>query len=272
MRKLIIVLAMLASASAYAGRGATYQSIMDAIASNNGDAIASELERAERLVCAMCVGPVMELLDHPDYRVREVAAWWFARRPVLSAAVTMQSIARMQGNDPVAAEYAADVVGSMRHTDVLPILASMLKRTDFPAATKVAAVRAIGIISDPAGLPAVVGAFGDSTPETRAEAVRAYDSLRGDRSGNELVPLLGDGDVSVRRVSTSIIAQFKVASARTTLEGLLANDGDPIVRRNAALALMRLGDPASHAALQQAADHDPIAFVRSTARAALANR
>jgi HEAT repeat protein len=272
MRKLFVVLALLASSSAQAGRGATYESIMDAISSDNADVIASELERAERLVCARCVGPILELLDHRDYRVREVAGWWLARRPVLSAAVTMQSIARMQGNDPVAAEYAADVVGSMRHTDVVPILASMLTRPDFPAATKVAAVRAIGLIGDASGLPAVVGTLGDAAPEARAEAVRAYDALRGARTGAELAPLLGDADTAVRRVTTATIARFGVAGARATLEGLLLGDTDPIVRRNAAFALLKLGDPASYSALSRAAAEDPIAFVRSTAKAALAGR
>jgi HEAT repeat protein len=268
MRKLSILVVMLAAAPAWAGRGATYDSILGAIASGNADAIASELERAERLVCAECVLPIMNLLDDDEYRVREVAAWWFARRPVLAAAITMQSIARIQGDDPVAAERAADVVGTFRHPGVLPILASALQRSDFPGATKAALVRAVGTIGDPSGLPAVVGALADAAPEARAEAVRAYDALRGDRTGGELVPLLGDGDVSVRRVASAAIAQFQVAGARAALEGLLAGDPDPIVRRNAAFALVKLGG--SRDALQHAADGDAVRFVRSVARAGLA--
>jgi len=268
MRKLLILVAILAATPAWGGRGATFDSIMSALASRNADVIASELERAERLVCARCVGPIMELLDDDDYRVREVAAWWFARRPVLAAAITMQSIPLIQGTDAVAAAHAADVVGTFRHPGVLPVLAAALARTDFPGATKVALVRAVGTIGDPAGLPAVVGTFADAAPEARAEAIRAYDNLRGPRTGGELTSLLGDGDVGVRRVATAAIAQFKVADARAALEGLLAADPDPFVRRNAAFALVKLGG--SRDALQRAADGDAIMFVRSVAKAGLA--
>src|SRR5215813_11991477 len=92
-------LLLLAASTAFAGRGASYGSVMDAIATNNADVIASELERGEWLTCAACSGPVLDLLDHSDYRIREAAAWWRARRPVLAAAVTVQSVARIQGAD-----------------------------------------------------------------------------------------------------------------------------------------------------------------------------
>src|SRR5215468_4402695 len=138
-RKLSLsALILLAASTAFAGRGATYGSVMDAIATNNADVIASELERGEWLTCAACAGPVLDLLDNDQYRVREAAAWWLSRRPVLAAAATMQSIARIQGNDARAAEYAADVLGTFRRPNTLPILATGLARSDFPASTKVA--------------------------------------------------------------------------------------------------------------------------------------
>ncbi len=40
-------LLLLAASTAFAGRGATFGSVMDAIATNNADVIASELERGE---------------------------------------------------------------------------------------------------------------------------------------------------------------------------------------------------------------------------------
>ncbi len=245
---------------------------MDAIRTNNGDVIAAELERAEFLACSGCVGPVLDLLDHESYQVREVAAWWIARRPVLAAAVTLQSIARIQGSDATAAEHAADVVGTLRNPTVLPVLATALARTDFPAATKVALVRAVGTIGHPDGLPAVVTALADATPETRAEAIRAYDELRGTRTGTEIAPLLADGDVGVRRQAAATVGHYPVESARASLENLLLHDADPLVRRNAAWSLMKLGGAASRAALQQAADGDPVTYVRSTAKAGLATR
>jgi HEAT repeat protein len=276
MRKLaqtvLVLLVAGAATPAFAGRGATYGSIMDAIASGNGDVIAAELERAEYVVCSACEEPVMELLDSSSFQVREAAAWWVARRPALAAAVTLQSVARIQGGDAKAAEYAADVVGSLRHPGVLPVLGSALKRADFPAATKAAVARAIGTIGDPDGLPAVAGALADSGAATRVEAVRAYAALRGTRTGTELAPLLGDADATVRREAAATIGQFKVAAARPALENLLLHDQDPQVRRNAAFALKKLGDPASRAALQQAASSDPVMYVRSFAQAGLSGR
>jgi HEAT repeat protein len=273
MRKLILsallVSSTLVATPAFAGRGASYGSIMDAISSNNGDVIASELERAEFLACAACTGPVMELLDHPSYQVREVAAWWLARRPALADAATVQSIARLQGSDATAAEYAADVLGAFKHPRAIASLAAGLNRSDFPASTKVAMVRAIGIIGDPSGMSAVAGALADNAPETRAEAVRAYDSIRGARGGTELVPLLVDSDKLVRRQAAASVAPFRLSTARAQLENLLANDADPLVRRNAAFALLKLHDPASRPVLQKAADSDAVMFVRSTAKAAL---
>jgi len=271
LRKLIpCVLLLLAATPALAGRGATYDSVMGAIATNNGDVIASELERAEFLTSAAVVGPVMELLDHKSYQVREAAAWWFARRPLLAAAVTMQSIARIQSGTSEQAEFAADVLGSLQYKNPIPVIASGLARTDLTASGRVALVRALGKIADPSGMPAVVGALADATPEARAEAIRSYDSIRGAHSGAELAPLVTDPDVAVRRQAAATVGQYKVAAARADLENLLLHDSDPLVRRNAAWALMKIADSASRAALQQAAANDSIAYVRGTAKAALA--
>jgi HEAT repeat protein len=270
MRKLTLsAFLLLAASTAFAGRGATYGSVMDAIATGNADVIASELERGEFLTCAACAGPVLDLLDNSDYRIREVAAWWLARRPVLAAAATMQSIARIQGNDARAAEYAADVIGTFRRPNTLPVLAAGLARTDFPGTTKAALVRAVGTIGVPDGMPIVVNALADSAAETRAEAVRAYDSIRGVHSGNELAGLLADTDVGVRRQAAASIGAYKVSSARTALENLMLHDSDPLVRRNAAYAIFKLGGAASRAALQEVMANDPVNYVRSTAKVAL---
>ena len=75
----------LGAGTAQAGRGGSAARINDAIASGSADAIIAEVERAERLTCPACVEPLMELLESPRYELREVAAWWFARRPVIKA-------------------------------------------------------------------------------------------------------------------------------------------------------------------------------------------
>jgi HEAT repeat protein len=269
MRKTLIALSLLVSSVALAGRGGSYARIATAIASNDADTIIAELERAERLICARCVAPVMELLDHDDYRVREVAAWWFARRPMLKAAITMQSLARLA--DPATAARAADVLGTFRHPSAVPALATAL-RAGLPSEARAAAVRALGTIAHPSAEAAIVGALSDPDAATRAAAATAYYDLRGTRDGAALVAGLADGDARVRREAAAVIGNLRTASARAALEGLLASDPDALVRRNAAWALGQLDDPASRPALERAAASDPVMFVRSVARSGLAVR
>src|SRR5947207_1277967 len=76
----VLGLSLAAAPAAQARRGSSPGAIQSAIASDSVDAIASELERAEHLVCPSCVRMVRPLVDHPDRRVRQVAAWWLSRR------------------------------------------------------------------------------------------------------------------------------------------------------------------------------------------------
>ena len=110
--------------SADAGRGGSAGRIKDAISSGSVDAIIAEIERAERLTCPACVEPLMDLLDDERYVVREVAAWWFARRPVIRAGLTTSAIAALGGTDTTAARNAADMLGSFRHPQAVPALAT----------------------------------------------------------------------------------------------------------------------------------------------------
>lgn len=257
------------AAPASAGRGASHASIQAAIRTQNADTIISEIERAERLVCGGCIETVMALLDHPDYRVREVAAWWFARRPAQKAEIHERSVARLAGSDATLALYAADVLGTFRHPAAIPALAQAAARRDFPAATRAAAVRALGTIGDPSAEAAIVGVLGDASPEVRLAAVRAYYELRGARSGAPLVALVADADLEVRRAATAVLGSYRLASARAAFETALASDPDPIVRRNAAWALGRIGEAASRGVLEAAAASDPSSLVRGVARAAI---
>src|SRR5689334_6475161 len=112
--KLAIVTVLLSLASpALAGRGSSPGAIRSAIASGGVDAIQSELERAEHLVCPSCVPMVRPLLDHPDQRVRQVAAWWLGRRGLQNDLYDTMN-ARLMGSDAIAARNAADVLGSLR--------------------------------------------------------------------------------------------------------------------------------------------------------------
>jgi HEAT repeat protein len=269
MRKLIILAIIMAATPALAGRGSSNAAIEDAIASGNADNIIAELERAERLVCAGCIAPVMELLDNDDGRVREAAAWWFARRPAYKAAISLMSITRLQGTDSTLARNAADALGTFRHPDAIPALSVAVGRMDLSPEARTAAVTALGTIADPSAEPVIRGAFGDPDATTRAAAVDAWNELRGVRPGDALVPLLGDSDANVRARAAAVLGEHPVASAMPMLESILASDADPIARRNAAWALMKLGDPAARPVLQQAATSDSTSYVRSFAAGAL---
>jgi hypothetical protein len=271
--KCVVILAalaaMLCAGEAWAGRGSSLGQIKAAIRTNNADVIASELEAAEKLVCGQCVGEVLVLLDHSDYRIREVAAWWIVRRPVISEAVTAQSYARLAG-DPVSARNAADALGTFRHPRALSQLDAALDR-GFPDETTEAIVRAVGTIGHPEGEATVLKAMASPGPLTRAAATKAYWELRGTRSGDALTGLINDGSVEVRRAATAAIGSYQVAGARGALESLVASDPDVQVRRNAAFALGRIGDAASYATLKAAADGDASSIVRGYAQVALRN-
>jgi HEAT repeat protein len=266
---LMLVAAVAAPRAAHAGRGSSYGQIMSAIRSGNADAIISELERAERLPCGACIEPVMGLLDSEDYRVREVAAWWFARRPAQKTELVDVATARLYADDPVLARNGADILGTFRMRAALPALAFAAARTDLAPEARVAAIRAIGTIAHPDGFPALVKAMTDGDATVRAEAVRSYRVMRGTPDGAPLTALLADANVDVRREAAAAVGHFKNAGARTALETIVAGDSDELTRRNAAWSLGELGLAASRATLEQAAAQDASSLVRSVAKASM---
>jgi HEAT repeat protein len=271
----LLALALMLAASlalpraAHAGRGSSYGQIMGAIGTGNADVIISELERAERLPCGACVEPVMALLDSDDYRVREVAAWWFARRPAQKAELVDVATARLYADDPVLARNGADILGTFRMRAAIPALAYAAARTDLAPEARVAAIRAIGTIAHPDGFPALVKAMTDTDASVRTEAIRSYRAMRGTPDGAPLTALLADASVDVRREAAAAVGHFKNPGARAGLETILAGDSDELTRRNAAWSLGELGLGASRAALEQAASADASSLVRSVARASV---
>lgn len=255
---------------AFAGRGASPGEVNGAIRNGNVDAIIAKLEKAENMVSTPDTIALVEgLLAHDDYRAREVAAWWFARRPFHKDRLTTAARTDLESTNSTAVRNAADMLGTFRHPRVVSALSATLSRGDIDTDARVATVRALGTIGHIAGNPAIALAMSDSSAEVRLAAVNAWAGVLRQAGAAEVSSLLSDSDVRVRRTAARVVGKFREASGRAALESMLASDDDEYARRNAAFALGRIGDSASRAVLQTAAENDESALVRAYAKTAL---
>jgi HEAT repeat protein len=270
LRKLTIVSVLLVATPAMAGRGASIKLIQGAIASGSADAIKAELERAETLPCAGCVDLVTPLIDSQDASVRQVAAWWLVRRGIATQ-VQQQMFARLTDVDSVAARNAADVLGEMQKASSIPNLSAALGNNTFNAEARAHIALALGTIGDLRAQSALTGALSSSDPEVRAASLQALRSLRGFTSAQVAVPLLTDGNESVRIQAIYTLGVLRSNASIDGLVSLLQTDPSVNVRKKAAWALGNIGAPAASAApaLFTASQSDASPFVRSLAAAAL---
>ena len=275
--KIALVTIVIAFASpALAGRGSSPGAIQSAITSGSVDAIQSELERAETLVCPQCVRLVRPLLDHQDQRVRQVAAWWLGRRGLQNDLYDSMS-ARLMGSDPVAARNAADVLGSLRMRLAIQPLGVLVGDEGRDPAARGAAARALGRIGEISALPLLGKALAAGDASVRAAAVASLRELRGFQDPSLAVPLLSDADEDVRAQAIYTIGATRSkalvsAGGEEAVRGLAAlvvADPSARVRKKAAWALGEIGAPVSlaGAALSQAASKDSDPLVRSLAAA-----
>jgi len=256
---------------ALAGRGSSNAAIAQAIASNETDAIVSELERAEFLACVSCIDTVAPLVDHQSPKVREAAAWWLARRGVRDDVRDM-ALARLKGNDPTLALHGAELLGTFRHVEAVPALSAYLA-APLDAQSAAAAATALGNIGHPSGVPALQQALASPQPAVRAASAQALREIRynGSTPANAvpLLALLSDPVEAVRTQAVYTLAWMGDRAATAPIAAVLGGDASPTVRKHAAWALGQLADPAGVPALTRAkSDSDPL--VCSVASAALA--
>jgi len=263
-------ISLAAAGSAVAGRGSSPQAVRMAIASGSADAIKSELERAEHLVCLACVDMVKPLIDNQDEEIRQVAAWWLARRGV-ARDIRVEMLNRLGQPDSVAARNAADVLGEMHTPTSVPALAAALTNPTFSSEARAHMAQALGKISRPAVVAPLMGVLGGDDATVKVAAMKALQGIAGLRDGSAVSPLLADGESSVRAEAAITLGTFHDASGTAALVNALQNDGSPLVRKHAAWALGEIRASASVAgpALQTAAASDASPFVRSLASAAL---
>jgi HEAT repeat protein len=253
---------------AQAGRGGSLGKIEAAIASGSVDAIIAEVERAEHLSCPRCFSTMSGLLSHSRYEVRQVAGWWFAKRPSSKSVYITQMTTELDSSDSTDVRNAADFLGTVKAYQALPALQTTLARNGLSAEARLHIVRAAGRMAARSGNTILAAGMADEDPNVRFEAVKWWsDVLR----QNEVAPVrgvLGDSVAMIRAEAATTLGQLRDAGARGTLEQMVVSDPDAAVRRNAAWALGRIGDAASRSALETAAN-EASPLVRLTAQAAI---
>ncbi|MGN6105394.1 MAG: HEAT repeat domain-containing protein [Kofleriaceae bacterium] len=257
-----------AASPALAGKDGSAAKIRQAVASGSVDAIIAEVERAESLACPDCIQLVTNLTEDARYQVREVAAWWFAKRPAMKKMLAEQFDAELLTGDSVAVRNAADFLGATVTYTSLPNLRAAIRRDVSPEA-KLAMVRAVERLGHIGGNAVLEVAMTDPDATVRAEAVRTWRDIRGQVDTAQVVAMLGDADATVRAEAATVVGGMRAAAGRAALEALVVSDPSSTVRRNAAWALGRLGQSASREALVKASA-DPSGLVRMSAKASIA--
>lgn len=262
---------VLAAATANAGKGGGAAAITSAVASGSQDAIIAEVERAEGLLCDECIEAVTRLTEDNRYAVREVAAWWFAKRPGLAHMLAEQMKADLvERAGSIAVRNAADFLGGIRAYSTLPELRATMSRSDLSSEAKLAVVRAAGVMAHTSGNGILTAGMADVDPTVRVAAVTAWRDVLHQTNAAPVVARLSDGDARVRAAAATVVGAYRDGTARAALEALVTGDADATVRRNAAYALGKIGSPDSRDALTTAAaDKSPI--VKNVAKAALAS-
>ena len=263
-----VALMLCAAMPALAGVGGSAEKIRAAIATGSVDAIVAEVERAEALACGECVQLVTNLTEDARYQVREVAAWWFAKRPAMKKMLAEQFDGELLTGGTLAVRNAADFLGATRTYTALPNLGAAIRR-DVGADAKLAIVRAVANLGHKSGNAALTVAIADRDAGVRAAAARAWREIFDQVDAGPVVGLLADADASVRAEAATVVGAMKTAAGRAGLEALVVSDASPTVRRNAAWALGKLGQAASRDALVKASA-DASSLVRMTAKASLA--
>lgn len=252
---------------AQAGRGGSAARIRNAVATHSVDAIVAEVERAEKLVCADCKDVMTTLLHHDRYEVRQVAGWWWAKRPAYAAQLTAEQTAILATGDAIAVRDAADYLGTVKaYGSADALLAAYDASGD--ADTRLHIVKAAGRMADLRVNSILIAGMADTESSVRREALDWYRDVLQQTDAAPVIPLLGDADATVRAHAATVVGGLKGAAARATLENLAINDPDAKVRSNSVWALGEIGDSASRDVIRQA-QHDPSGLVRRVANGAL---
>ncbi len=265
----ILAVSLTFGGAALAGKGASYASIQNAINSGNPASIVGEIERAEKLPCGSCIDLVRPLIDHENARVRDVAAWWLAKRAI-RLQVRDEMFERLAGTDTIRARNAAEVLGRFAHPDALMPLEIAMHEDALGDEARAAAATAIGAIGHPAGKAMLEAALDSESAAVRAAAAAALRNIRGNTDGAALVDVLSDPDDRVVLEAARTLGAVRESLAVEALSAVVEDESRPVfVRRDAAWALGKIGDGAARDVLERVVAEDPDMLVRGAARSAL---
>src|SRR5207244_13010676 len=130
--------------------------------------------------------------------VREVAAWWFARRPSVAQGFIDRSLTDLAGADGKLARNAADFLGVFRNYKHIAPLSAALVRTDLAPEARAHAALALGRIGNVAADSALTTAMSATDASVRLAAVQAWLQIRQQKGAAPVVALVGDADPGVR--------------------------------------------------------------------------
>lgn len=151
-------------------------------------------------------------------------------------------------------------IGGLQDPAALPPLLGMLENTKLSIDEQQAIAAALGSSGSPVGIPALRKLTVGSDAGTRLAAYNALAALRADSAGDH-TQRARDADEQPHLAGLTNLGTIKQADAAPLLIAGLAKHPRAIVRRQCAIGLARLGDPANGPALQTALS-DPDAGVR----------
>ena len=172
--------------------------------------------------------------------------------------------------DPDLADRLATIryIGDLQDPAALPPLLAMLEGSKVSVEEQQAIAAALGSSGSPAGIPALRKLSVASDAGTRLAAYNALAALQADSAGDH-TQRAKDADEQPHLAGLTNLGTIKQADAAALLTAGLAGHPRSIVRRQCAIGLARLGDPANAPALQTALS-DPNPGVRRYAAEGLA--
>jgi HEAT repeat protein len=249
----------------------TADRIKSAAASGAPTFVWEALEHGEKVECLDCIPAVAQLLQDPNAKNREIAAWWLRRRifgvfgPGEVYEQTIQKLA--SDTDPTQRAYAAYALGEFFAAPGIAACAQALA-TDSDARVRAAAASALGRLNDD-GAGALATALGDSDARVKIAALGSASRVNTFSGLSSVAGLTMDPDITVRRRAIEVLDALGAKDAVTVVTAVAQNDKDAGVRAAACHALGAFHDASARPVLQTLAQSDPDTFVRDQAQIAL---